>query len=315
MTDTHTMASTVPTLVLGEALIDAVLALDGGVVEHVGGSPANVAFGLGALGHQVSFATWFGADARGQRIADACSAAGVTLVEGSQAAVRTSVAQATLDDKGAATYDFDITWELPALDQSVAYGHAHTGSIAATLEPGGTAVLETLRALRETATISYDPNMRPTLMGSPDAVRSRVENIISVSDVVKASDEDVAWLYPGESVSSVLSRWRDLGAQLTVLTMGGAGAMYGVLASTEFTTLLPGELKVVDTVGAGDSFMAGLISGLLDAGLLGGPEARQRLRDATHDTVDGALSRAMSTAAVTVTRAGAYAPRRSELDA
>jgi fructokinase len=186
-------------LVVGEALIDAVdpggsgAGVGGGVTEHVGGSPANVAFGLAALGHPVRLATWFGRDDRGARIARACTEHGVRLVAGSDGADHTSLAQATLDAHGQASYRFDLTWQVPSAAgvDPVGIGHVHTGSIAATLEPGGTHVLALIEALHGSATVSYDPNIRPSLMGSPDEVRDRIEAIIALVDVVKASDEDL----------------------------------------------------------------------------------------------------------------------------
>ena len=309
------MAERTAVLVVGEALIDAVV--QGGEVtgEHVGGSPANVAFGVGALGHDVALATWIGPDDRGERILARCADAGVTVVPGSTGAERTSVAYASIDARGQATYRFDLTWDVPDLGDTSAIGHVHTGSIAATIEPGGSHVVEAIRQLRGQATVSYDPNMRPTLMGSPDEVRARVEDLISLSDVVKASDEDIQWLYPGAFLPDVLRLWGELGASVAVITRGGQGAVYAVrTASTAEVTTVPAKATtVIDTVGAGDSFMAGLVSGLLDAGYLGGPDARERLRAAGIDDLRPCVDRATATSGVTVGHAGAYAPTRAEL--
>ena len=126
-------ASSSAVLVVGESLIDAVERGSEPPELHVGGSPANVAFGLAALEHDVSLATWFGRDDWGRRIADRCAEKGAKVVDGSDGAARTSVARAVLDASGAATYDFDITWQLPALSDLDRYGHVHTGSIAAVL--------------------------------------------------------------------------------------------------------------------------------------------------------------------------------------
>ncbi|MDQ2782900.1 MAG: carbohydrate kinase [Actinomycetota bacterium] len=300
-------------LVVGEALVDAVERNGAPVVEHVGGSPANVAFGLAALDHEVSLATWFGRDDRGRRITEACRAVGASLVEGSDGAERTSVATAVLDENGAASYEFDITWELPPLPDFDGVGHAHTGSIAAVLEPGGSQVLDAFRRARETATISYDPNLRPSLMGSADEVRGRVEALVALADVVKASDEDIAWLYPDQFVPDVLRHWSTLGPALSVVTRGGEGALFALYNVGGVVTHPAFDTEVADTVGAGDSFMAGLISGLLDAGLLGSPAARDRLRLASLADVRPAVDRAILTGGITVSRAGAYAPSRTEL--
>lgn len=312
--------STVSTLVIGEALIDAVTTPAGEVSEHVGGSPANVAFGLGALGHQVDLATWIGQDARGQQIADLCRSRGVALTPGSDGARSTSVAHATLDADGAASYDFDLEWKLPDLARPAAYGHVHTGSIAAVLEPGGRTVRAALKELRERATVSYDPNARPTLMGSPSQARAVVSEVMALADVVKLSDEDVAWLFPDLGVDALLDGALNGvidGPALLVITRGAGGASVALPGRMAPIGVPAAPTHPADTVGAGDSFMAGLISGLLDAGLLGGARARELLRDTPTDEITApvlkAIDRAARTAAVTVARHGAYAPTRNEI--
>ena len=299
-------------LVMGEALVD-VVTRGSEVDEHVGGSPANVAFGLGRLGHDVALATWIGGDRRGKRIARTCRRAHVQLVPGSDKAPRTSVANAEIDAEGHATYHFDLTWVLPTLPRIREVDHVHTGSIAATLEPGGGQVVGALKASHGGATVSYDPNARPTLMGEPEDARKRVEEIIALSDVVKASDEDVAWFYPDRSIDDVVQDWLAMGPSLVVVTRGEKGATYAVRGA-EPVVAASADVPMVDTVGAGDSFMAGLLSGLLDAGLLGGEGARAKLSQATPSDVLPAVQRAIATSGVTVSRAGAYAPTRKELD-
>jgi fructokinase len=314
MTVSREASPPVRTLVVGEALIDAVTSPTGEVDEHVGGSPANVAFGLAALDHPVDLATWIATDEHGRRIEQVCRSRGVALTAGSQGAPFTSVAHATLDLTGAATYVFDLEWQLPAVPGLTAYGHVHTGSIAAVLEPGGGQVRETLTTARSLgATVSYDPNARPSLMGRPDEARRLIESSIALADVVKVSDEDIAWLCPGEPVDEVLSRWAGLGPSLVVMTRGGAGALVHLGRTAEQQALPAPAVAVVDTVGAGDSFMAGLVSGLLDGGLLGGPGARDALRDAGLTEVLPAVARALRTGALTVERAGAHAPVRADL--
>jgi fructokinase len=298
-------------LVMGEALVDVVTRGDD-VDEHVGGSPANVAFGLGRLGHDVALATWIGSDRRGKRIARTCRRADVKLVPGSDKAPRTSVANAEIDAEGHATYHFDLTWVLPTLPHISEVGHVHTGSIGATLEPGGTQVVGALKAAHGEATISYDPNARPTLMGDPREARNRVEEIVVLSDVVKASDEDIEWFYPDRTIDDVVQDWLTLGPSLVVVTRGDKGATFAMSGADPVMAPSP-DVQKVDTVGAGDSFMAGLLSGLLDAGLLGGEGARVKLGHATPDDVLPAVQRAIETSGITVSRAGAYAPTRKAL--
>lgn len=306
------MAKDSPVLVLGEALVD-VVHQGGTISEHVGGSPANVAFGLGRLDHDVTLAAWFALDERGKRIQAACEAANVKVAKGSERAPRTSVANALIDAAGKATYQFDLSWLLPELPAGDAVGHIHTGSIGATLEPGGSQVVKAVREAADGATVSYDPNARPTLMGSSQAVLGRVEEIIALSDVVKSSDEDIEWLYPNQSVADVMRRWLNMGPALAVVTRGGDGAYVAIATDDDIVEVAPNRVDVIDTVGAGDSFMAGLISGLLDAGYLGDAAARKALREARLVDIMPAVDRAITTSSNTVSKAGAYAPTRDEL--
>jgi fructokinase len=298
--------------VVGEALIDIVVPRAGETKEHVGGSPANVAVGLARLAHSTRLATHIGTDERGRRIADLMRAEGVALVEGSTSARRTPTAIARLDESGAASYEFDLDWQVDGLSVAASTeGHLHTGSIAATLQPGADGVLELVRSAREHSTISYDPNARPSLMGSPHEARPVIERLVRLADVVKASDEDIRWLYPGRPLTAVLADWAAMGPSVCAVTQGGQEAVVLAAGQIEHFPTLP--TVVVDTVGAGDSFMAGLISGLVDEGLLGGADARERLRFAGWPRLNTAISRALACAAITVSRAGANPPTRAEL--
>ena len=300
-------------LVVGESLIDVVRSADGSSQEHVGGSPANVAVGVARLGHSVTLATRVGEDGRGARIANLLAGEGISLAEGSIGGQPTSVATSTIDASGAAEYSFDLSWDLLDVARIEGVAHVHTGSIAATLEPGASAVLTMVQRARPYATISYDPNVRPSLMGDPHEVRGKIEALIGLSDVVKASDEDIAWLYDGVPLPDILRLWGQLGPALMVVTRGDKGAVVGLGMAGELTSVDAPDVEVVDTVGAGDSFMAGLLSGLLDAGLLGGIHGRERLRSASFADIRPAVDRALGCAAITVSRAGANPPHRAEL--
>lgn len=306
--------STAPVLVAGEALIDIVRPPDAEALEHVGGSPANVAIGLARLSHPTVLATWVGQDERGRRIVSHLQERGVPLVEGSTAGARTSTALASLDADGVAVYDFDLDWQLPPTDLGSA-AHLHTGSLAATVEPGGTAVLELMTAAHGRMTVSYDPNLRPSIMGEPHEVRARIEECVGCSDVVKASSEDLDWLYAGAPPADVAHLWGLLGPALVVVTRGGQGALVH-LSGTDRQFEVPAvPVTVVDTVGAGDSFMAGLLSGLLDGGLVGAADSRSRLRSSGEQDLVDPVRRAVACATYTVERAGAAAPTRSDLTA
>ena len=300
-------------LVIGEALVDIVAAPSGERTEHVGGSPANVAMGLSRLGHDVDFAGCLGRDQRGQRIADHLGSHGVTVLAECFGDDPTSTAVATLDEFGAATYEFDLHWDLPTIALPDGTGHIHTGSIGTVLAPGAASVTAALQAVRERGTVSYDPNIRPSIMGDLDAVRERVEELVALSDVVKASEDDLDLLYAGQSPEQVMAAWVGLGAGLAVVTLGAEGVMFRVSSDESLGRAAARADLVVDTVGAGDSFMAGLVSGLVAADLLGDPAARERLRSATLEKVQPAIERGLATSAVTVGRAGAYAPGLDEL--
>jgi fructokinase len=299
-------------LVVGEALVDIVRRLNGDSAEHPGGSPANVALGLARLGRPVRLLTRIGDDARGDALRAHLDSAGVRLEPGSVVRGRTSTATALIDAAGVATYDFALDWDLPATVDVRSVAALHTGSIATFLAPGCDAVVELLERVAGQVTISYDPNARPRLMGGPDAALARVEKIVALSDVVKVSDEDLAWLAPGRDPGDVARSWLDRGPALVVVTRGGTGAL-GVGRSGQVEVPAP-AVEVVDTVGAGDSFMAGLIDHLATAGLLGA-DRRSALRDAPADAVRAMLEHAVRAAAIACSRAGANPPTRAELDA
>lgn len=297
-------------LVIGEALIDIVRPVNGPVGEYAGGSPANVAITLARLGQQARLLTWFGQDAHGEIIAEHLAESGVELVEGSRLAARTSTALAQLDDTGAASYEFDIEWRIDATDLGAEPAAVHLGSIAATLEPGGSAAVEILRAKHANSVITYDPNMRPDLMGEPENVRGRVEELVALSDVVKVSDEDLEWLFPGEDLLQIAHRWQSAGPALVVITRGGSGAT--AVSGEHVVDVEAPRVEVADTVGAGDSFMGALIDFLARGQVLSATK-RAELRSLSVVQITELLQYAARIAAITVSRPGANPPWRSEL--
>jgi fructokinase len=303
-------------LVVGEALIDIVRRADGRTAEHPGGSPANVALGLGRLGRVVSLLSRFGLDARGTSIAARLAASNVVVVPGSRTPAPTSTATAVLDEHGAAGYTFELDWQLPPaeeLESPLTRARAlHTGSIAAFLPPGGDAVLDLVRSASGRTTVSFDPNARPVLMGGPSAARERVEQFVRAADVVKVSDEDLDWLAPGEDPAAVAAAWLALGPSVVVVTRGGEGAT-GLAAAGRVDVQAP-PVEVVDTVGAGDAFTAGLLDALAAADLLGAARAEE-LRAIDTGAFAAALRHAARVAAVTCSRPGADPPTSAELAA
>jgi len=306
--------------VLGEALVDRFEAEDGPPVERPGGSPANVAVALARLDVPTRLVTQLGDDARGRGVLHHLRDNGVDVAPGSVRDGRPTSVARTVVTGGQASYEFSVGWEgLGARDLRTLLDDrvdcVHTGSIAA-LAPlsaaGAASVHRAVAVARGKATITFDPNCRPTVMGDAGAVRRRTEDLVAVSDVVKASEDDLRWLYGGRSPDAVVSRWLDLGAALVVVTHGGRGSS---AATRHVAVAAPAEpVEVVDTVGAGDSFMAGLLAGLHRAGLLGAL-ARGKLARLDADTLERMLGLATRVAAVTCGRRGADSPTAAELDA
>ncbi len=299
-------------LVIGEALVDIVNDAAGGSRELPGGSPANVALGLARLGREAHLATWFGHDPRGHVVRDHLRASHVTLVPGSDAAERTSTAAATIDDEGAATYTFDLLWNVPEvhLDNDVLVLHA--GSIAATLRPGADAVAEIALAAREYATVTYDVNARPSIMGQPVEAEPLIERLAARADLIKVSDEDFVWLYPHLDPLDAARQWAQQGPAVVVVTQAERGSTAFTSGGLEVHVPAP-EVTIADTVGAGDSYMAGLIDALWTAGLVGASR-REQLHAVTQEQLRIAMTWAARIAAITVSRPGADPPRRVELE-
>ncbi len=310
---TGSKAGTDHVLAVGEALVDIVVADGAEPVEHPGGSPANVALGLGRLGRRVSLLTRIGDDERGRRIAAHLRDSRVNVLPDSITDGDTSTAIACLDAGGVATYDFAIDWRLPSaisLDTLPAAAALHTGSIATFLQPGGDQVLDLVRAARGRMTVSYDPNARPRLMGDAAAANERVEALVADSDVVKVSDEDLAWLCPDEDIEAVATRWLNSGPAVVVVTRGGDGAF--ALCRAGRVEVSGRAIIVADTVGAGDSFSAALLDHL--AGVdLSGADRLDDLRRIDVAEVEAMLRHAVDVSAITCGRPGADPPWRAEL--
>ncbi|AEA27155.1 carbohydrate kinase [Pseudonocardia benzenivorans] len=308
--------------VAGEALVDIVPAPVDGYHELVpGGSPANTAVGLARLGVPVRMLARLADDPLGRRLRAHLARNGVDLSHVVAAAEPSSMALVEVDEQGVASYDFRVAgtadWQWTAAELAGALDGpvvaVHTGSLATTTPPGAAVLRDLVRRAAARATVSYDPNCRPLLMGDREDVLAGVHELVGLVDVVKVSSEDLEWLLPGMSPADVLDDWVARGAALVAVTLGADG----VLAATAggLRTRLPGRpVHVVDTVGAGDTFSAALLAGLHDAGLLG-VDARPALRaigpDVLHEVLDGAVR----AAAITCSRRGADPPTAAELAA
>ncbi len=292
-------------VVAGEALVDIVRPTVGEPERAPGGSPLNVAVGLARLGLDTVLVTELGDDDDGRLVRAHVHDSGVRLHPAAVVADRsTSTATARLDATGAATYDFDLRWELAPVALPEPTDALHVGSVGVLLRPGRDTVLELVaQAGARGALVSYDPNARPALTPDPVAAWRDVQEVAASADLVKASDEDLAFLVPGSRPDEVARLLLGRGTRLFVMTRGGGGAV----AFTAATTLeVPsGRVPVVDTVGAGDSFMAALVAVALEHGL-------EELDD---PRLAAYLTAAHQVGAVTVSRRGADPPRSDELPA
>jgi fructokinase len=303
--------SGLPIVVVGEALVDVVVPMAGERSSAVGGSPLNVAVGLARLGTPTLLITRVGDDDHGHWIADHVRRSGAELsatsvVPGS----RTSTATAHLDDEQAARYEFDLVWDLDhhLLPDARAL---HVGSLGATLLPGRHAVEDLVRQARDSDLfVSYDPNIRPAFLTDPDETWREVVEIASGSRLVKLSEEDLAALRPGVPVEDLAHELLAAGTTELVVVTRGAGGAGGI--APDFSVHQPAPpTEVVDTVGAGDSFMAALLAVLSDWDVLtDGPGALDALDE---DRVALLLRGAMAAASVTCSRRGADPPTRQEL--
>ncbi|GAB13343.1 putative fructokinase [Arthrobacter globiformis NBRC 12137] len=302
--------------VIGESLVDIIddqRRGNGDPEMHPGGSPLNVAVGCARLDLRTKLVTHFAEDRYGRMIADHLDSNGVrSIVGGSEP---TSTALASLDAVGAAQYTFSIGWDIngasiPALAAAESSLHVHTGSIATALPPGNKSVRGLVDAARPHATISFDPNCRPAISPDVAAAREQAEDFVAASDIVKASDEDLLWLYPHRTLEESMAAWLDLGPSLLALTRGANGP---VLMTGQGRVEMPGEpITVADTVGAGDSFMAGLISGLAQMDMLGAA-GRPHLHNLSPDDLHALAAYANRAAAITCSRQGANPPTSAEL--
>jgi fructokinase len=300
-----------PFVVVGEALVDIVVPESGETSHAVGGSPMNVAVGLARLDVPALLITRIGDDEHGRWVSDHVRDSGAELAPSSVVPEsQTSTATARLDSENAASYEFNLVWDLDhhTLPEARAL---HVGSLGASLLPGRQSVVDLVRQANEAELlVSYDPNIRPAFVTDADETWREVTELAALSRLVKISDEDLEVLRPSESVEA-LARELLAGAQteLVIVTHGPHGASayaegYEVMVPTP-------QVDVVDTVGAGDSFMAATLALLSDWGM---PEDGQgSLSALDEDHVRLLLSGAMAASAVTCSRRGANPPTRQEL--
>jgi fructokinase len=303
-------------LVCGEALIDLTPTDDDLYRVCPGGGPFNTAVGLGRLGIPVGFFGRISTDGFGRVLAQRLVDAGVDrsrLLTGDQPTPLAVVTHDGAENHFAfyveGTAERAVTEaDLPADLGDVAA--LHVGTVALVLEPIATA-LETLVA-RESGqrAVALDPNVRPPLVTDRDAYVARIDRLAALADVVKVSDADAAWLAPGRPPAELAEQWLEAGAGLVVVTEGASGAAAHTASGAVVRVAAP-VVTVVDTIGAGDAFNAGLLAWLHDHGRL----VKGATRQLRVGEVEGALRFAVLVAGLTCQRAGADPPWRSELPA
>ena len=290
--------------VCGEVLIDV---LPTGPV--VGGGPANTAKALARLGHTVDFIGGISTDSYGQLSRKELERDGVGLGLALESNKPTSTATVQLDKAGSATYTFIIdgtaTFEfspswLPDPER-LKPRVLQIGTLATVVEPGASVLFDWAVNCAEFAPIVFDPNIRPSFLADRKKYCQAVEKWVGISSVVKLSDEDIAWLYPDQSLDEVAHRWLEGETSLVVITRGSKGIIgYTHGAQEEVESY---AVELVDDIGAGDTVGAILVEAVVEysvAGIVG-------------HTLNTVLHRAVVAAGITVSRAGAQPPRLHEL--
>jgi len=299
----------------GEALVD--LVDDHGALRVVaGGGPFNTAIALGRLDVPVGFLGTISRDPHGEMLAERLVDAGVdtSLVRRSDAPTPHAIVRRHRDGTNEYTFKLggtslvDLSPEdLPSLPQEA--WAVHVGTLALAVDPPAASYEALVSREAGHRTIILDPNVRPAIVREPIAYRCRFERLARQADIVKLSDDDAAWLYPGAGIRQVLEQLLRCGPRIVALTRGENGA---VAATDGAFVDVPGmPIAVVDTVGAGDSFGAALITSLVDEGVLG-PQATRPPDEAT---LKRSVAYAVTASAITCTRTGADPPTRNEIEA
>lgn len=305
-------------LVFGESLIDVFpaaetptgITLDG----RVGGSPFNVAVGLARLRQAVAFVSCISTDSFGDRLVQALEAEDVDLSLVQRHISPTTLSVVTADANGVPTYAFhgdhgaDRMLDPRPLETLPARARVlQLGSYPLVVEPIASTLRRVVQREHRARLVAYDPNVRLNVEPSVLRWRAAVEWMVQRTHLLKISEEDAALLYPGDSLEALAQRWLAQGVSLVVVTHGGEGASAWTARVQVREAAVPVEL--VDTVGAGDTFQAALLTWLAEQERLGA----KALALLAADELRACLRFAAKAAAITCSRRGADLPRRSEL--
>jgi fructokinase len=299
-------------VVCGEALMDIIRKPDGTQHARPGGGPFNTARALARLDVPTAFLGHLSDDAFGHELAGLLEVDGVDLEYVTIGSEKTTTAVVDVDSRGVARFRFDIagtsapnlTREMVPEEFAVDVDAVHVGGLGLALEPVAGALVEVVDRERGRRLVMLDPNVR-TGLGPEDEYRERLHQVIAASTVVKASDADLAWLYPDLDYELGAERILERGVAMVVVTLGADGA-FAAHRDVRVQAAAP-RVNVVDTIGAGDAFGAALLAWLHDHGRIA--------PDPTLDEADlrVALDYSCLAAAFTCSRAGADPPRKTDL--
>jgi fructokinase len=307
------MRATGVALVAGEALIDLIPAADGALHPHLGGGPFNAARTIGRLEQPVAFLGAVSRDRFGRDLRLALERDGVDTTTTSDSTLPTTLAIAEIGEGGNAEYRFyvtqtsaaDVTPESALARIPANVAALHIGTLGLVLEPLAAAVDAVTRAVPASTLVLLDPNCRPALIDDPAAYRDRLRSLSRRADVLKLSDDDIAWLEPGSDPLAAARRMLgDDGPRVVLVTRGAQGCI--VLTRSGVETVAAPPTVVVDTIGAGDAFGGAFVAWWQQRGL---PASALD----SHETVLEAARYATRVASLTCARAGAEPPRLADL--
>jgi fructokinase len=295
--------------VVGEVLID-LIPEGSGRKPVIGGGPANTAKALSNLGIDTQFIDGISHDDYGQMAKDELVTSGVKLDYVKYSDKPTCLARVSLSDSGSASYEFvientatfDFTSDWLPNPQTERPSLLHIGTLATIIEPGASELFEWAQVVTKVVPIVFDPNIRPAIMSDRKQYVMQVERWVSISSAIKVSDEDIKWLYPSLEIDQVVNNWLANGPSLIVVTYGDKGLAGYRLG--EKVSVAAVKVKVVDTVGAGDTVGAILVEAIVKDGLDSLAGVRLEMM----------LKRAAKAAAITVSRSGAKPPTCEEIN-
>jgi fructokinase len=301
-------------LVCGEALMDVLVDADGSQHPVPGGGPFNTARALARLGIPTAFLGRLSEDGYGQRLAGALVTAGARLDFASRGSEPTTVALAKVDHAGVARYEFQVentsaqnlTLEMLPGWLGPDVRAMHLGTLGLVLEPMATTLVELVRREQGRRLVMLDPNIRSQMIHDRSRYCHRLESeLFPASTIVKASEQDLGWLYPDLDVEAACARVLERGPRLVIATLGERGALGLTRLGQAHVTVPP--VDVIDTIGAGDVFGAALLAWLHDHQLL-----RTDLC-LTGSRLEAAVAFACLAASWSCTKTGAESPTRRDL--